>query len=70
MPNYMVRVLELLNPERLRQCSIVMPDYMIRFRATTSRASERVQQPEASLHDKRVRDIISRASESVQQSDA
>jgi hypothetical protein len=30
MLDYMIRELELQNPERLRQCNSVMPDYMIR----------------------------------------
>jgi hypothetical protein len=38
----MIRELELLYPESLRQCSRLMPDYMIRVTATKSRASETV----------------------------
>jgi hypothetical protein len=43
MPDYMIRELELLHPERLRQCSRGMIDYMIRERELLNpRASEAV----------------------------
>jgi hypothetical protein len=55
MPDYMIRDFELLDPEPLRQCSSVLPGYMMRVRATTSRASEIVEQSDARVHDKELK---------------